>query len=63
MAAPMLATMRITNGRQGKEEVPVVKSRAFQLTVGESQAAPDVVTGMYLYHIFYCFPFLCLFFI
>ena len=42
------ATMRITDGRQGKAEAPVVRSRAFQLTAEEACAAPDVVTGMIL---------------
>ncbi|XP_023743260.1 uncharacterized protein LOC111891437 [Lactuca sativa] len=37
------ATLRITDGRQGKTETPVVKSRA-----DEAQAAPNVVTGTFL---------------
>ena len=44
--APAPATLRITDGRQGKAEAPVVRSRAFQLTTEEARAAPDVVTGM-----------------
>ena len=44
--APAPATLRITDGRQGKAEAPVVRSRAFQLTAEEARAAPDVVTGM-----------------
>ena len=46
--APAPATLRITDGRQGKAEAPVVRSRAFQLTTEEARAAPDVVTGMIL---------------
>ncbi|XP_052620076.1 uncharacterized protein LOC128126364 [Lactuca sativa] len=43
--APAPATLQITDGRQGKAEAPVVRSRAFQLTAEEARAAPDVVTG------------------
>ena len=47
------ATLRITDGRQGKAEAPVVRSRAFQLTTEEARAAPDVVTGMTSYLCYY----------
>ena len=48
MAAPAPATLRITDGRQGRAEAPVAKSRAFQMIAEEARATPDVVTGMYL---------------
>ncbi|XP_023747608.1 uncharacterized protein LOC111895775 [Lactuca sativa] len=48
MVAPAPTTLRITNGHQGKAEAPVVKSRAFQLTIDEARAAPNVVTGNFL---------------
>ena len=48
MAAPAPTTLRITDGRRGRAEMSVAKSRVFQLTAEEAQAAPDVVTGMYL---------------
>ena len=44
--APAPATLRITDGRQGKAEAPVVRIRVFELTTEEARAAPDVVTGM-----------------
>ena len=47
VSAPAPATLRITDGRQGRVETPVAKSRAFQLTAEEARATPDVVTGMY----------------
>lgn len=50
-----LSTLRIIDGCQGKADAPVVKSMAFQLTTEEARTAPDVVTSMYLYHLFYCF--------
>ena len=40
--------LKIIDGRQGPEAMPVVKSRAFQLTSKEARVAPDVVTGTYL---------------
>ena len=46
--APAPSTLQITDGRQGKAEALVVRSRAFQLTTEEARAAPDVVTGMIL---------------
>ena len=48
VAAPAPATLRIIDGRQGMAEAPVVRSRAFYLTVDEAHATPNVVTGMYL---------------
>ena len=50
MMTPAPATLRITDGRQGRAEVRVAKSRAFQLTAEEEQASPDVVKSMYLLH-------------
>ena len=47
-AAQVTATARVIDGRKVKEDVPVVQSRAFQLTAEEARAAPDVVTGMIL---------------
>ena len=46
--APAPTALWIMDGRQGKAEAPVVRSRAFQLTTEEARAAPDVVTGMIL---------------
>ena len=45
--APTPATLRIMDGRQGKTEAPVLRIRAFQLTIDEVCAAPHVVTGMF----------------
>ena len=45
MAAPAPATLRITDGRSVKADAPTMKSRAFQLTIEEAQAAPEVVAG------------------
>ena len=42
------ATLRITDDHQGRGEAPVVKSRAFQMTVEEARATPDVVRGSFL---------------
>ena len=53
--APAPATLRITDGRQGKAEAPVVRSQAFQLTTEEARVAPDVVTGMVLFPLFYLY--------
>lgn len=60
VAEPTLATLQMTNGHQGKVEALVLKNRAFQLTFEEERATPDVVTGMYPYHICYFFHCLCL---
>ncbi|CAH1421118.1 unnamed protein product [Lactuca virosa] len=43
VVAPAPTTMRITDGRQGRAESSVAKSRAFQLTIEEASAVPDVV--------------------
>ncbi|KAI3691540.1 hypothetical protein L2E82_49905 [Cichorium intybus] len=45
---PAPATLRITDGRQGKGEAPKTKGRAFLMTAEEAQDAPDVVTGTFL---------------
>ena len=41
--------MRVTDGRPGKAEAPRAHRRAFQVTVKEVRAAPDVVAGTYLF--------------
>ena len=56
--APTPATLRITDGRQGKAEAPVVRSRAFQLTTEEACTTPDVVTGMIL-SLYFIYKMLC----
>ena len=48
VAAPAPATLRITDGRQGRADAPVAKSRVFQRTAEEARATPDVVMDMYL---------------
>lgn len=63
MTAPAPAMLRITDGRYGMVEAPVVRSRTFQLTVEEARATPYVVTGMYLLHARYFFHYLCVCFI
>ena len=40
--APAPATLRITDGREGRAEAPTVGGKAFQMTTMEMQAAPDV---------------------
>ena len=47
MAAPAPATLRITDGCQGRAEATIVRSKAFQLTAEEARAAPDVVISMH----------------
>ncbi|XP_052624820.1 uncharacterized protein LOC128132335 [Lactuca sativa] len=47
VVAPAPATLRITDGRQGRAEAPVAKSRVFQMTTEEVRATPDVVTGSF----------------
>lgn len=47
VTAPAPATLRITDGGQGKAEVPVVRSLAFQLTIKKDRVTPDVVKSMY----------------
>ena len=41
------AAVRVTDSRSVKTETPKARGRAFQLTVEEVHAAPDVVAGMY----------------
>ena len=53
--APTPATLRITEGRQGKSDAPMVRSRAFQLTSKEVRASPDVVTVMFLLPSFFLY--------
>lgn len=38
-----LATLRVTDGRQGKADTPKARVRAFQLTLEEARAAPNVI--------------------
>ena len=40
--APAPATLRITDGRQGRAEAPAVGGRALQMTTLEARSAPDV---------------------
>ena len=47
------ATMRINDDCPFKVEAPTVKSRAFQLTVEEARATPDVVTGMWSIYVLF----------
>ena len=46
VVAPTPATSRVADGWKVKAEVPVVRSRAFQLTAEEARATP-VVTGSF----------------
>ena len=48
VVTPAPATLRITDGRQGKADAPVIRIMDFQLTAEEARIAPDVVTSMYL---------------
>ena len=48
MVAPAPTTLHVTEGCQGKADVHVVRSRAFQLTAEEARVALDLVTGMSL---------------
>ncbi|XP_042758243.1 uncharacterized protein LOC122198135 [Lactuca sativa] len=45
VSAPAPATLRITDGSLGQADASVMKSMAFQLTVEEARATPDVATG------------------
>ncbi|KAI3701002.1 hypothetical protein L2E82_45643 [Cichorium intybus] len=45
---PVPSTLRITDGHQVKTGTPKAKGRVFQLTAGEAQVVPDVVTGTFL---------------
>lgn len=53
--------VRIIDGRQGKAEAPVFRSRAFQLMVEEARVTPDVVTGTYHLSTFYVCYLSCLY--
>ncbi|KAI3751218.1 hypothetical protein L2E82_22266 [Cichorium intybus] len=44
---PAPSTLRITDGHQVKTGTPKAKGRVFQLTAGEAQAVPDVITGTF----------------
>lgn len=57
---PTPTTLRITNGREGREEAPVVGSQAIQFQVEEVRASLDVVTGMYRIKFLFAFIILCL---
>ena len=48
MQAPTHVKLRITDGRQGRDESPRAKGWAFQLTAEEDKEAPDVVVGTFL---------------
>lgn len=47
VVAPALATLSITDERQVLVDAPVVRSWAFQLTIKEACASPNVVMGMH----------------
>ena len=53
----MPATLRITDGSQGRAEPPKARGRAFQLTAEEAKTTPDVVAGMFLS--FYLINYIC----
>lgn len=55
-----LATLRITDDHQGKVELPVGRSRAFQLTAEEAHVVSDMVTSMYLHPTLFYYLFVCL---
>ena len=42
------ATLRITDGNQGRSEPPRAQRRAFHLTTEVARVAPDVVVGIFL---------------
>ena len=52
--------LRTTDRRHGRVEPPRARVRAFQLTTEEARAAPDVVTGMFLFIIMSIYVFVCL---
>lgn len=60
---PSPSTLRITNGHEGKTEAFVVRIRAFSVDGQVARVAPDVVTTVYHYHVFFCFHYLFLCFI
>lgn len=45
--APALATLRIIDGREGREEAIVMRSRVFQLQADEARVQSEDVAGMY----------------
>ena len=49
--APVSSTMRIADGHQARAEPPRARGRAFQLTIEEARAVPDVVIGMFPFSI------------
>lgn len=61
VAAPAPMMLRITDGREGKQAAPIVKSKAFQLMDEEAHATPDVVTDLFfhLFMRFHYFLYLC----
>lgn len=46
------ATLRITDGHQGKVISPMARGRAFQLIEEEARAAPDVIASVFQFYIF-----------
>ena len=44
---PVLTTLQITDGRQGKVEAPRDKGRAFQVKIKEAKAMSNIFIGMY----------------
>lgn len=53
---PASTTLRITDGCEGKVETLIVKIMAFELSVEEARANPDVVMSMFsIYSLFYYF--------
>lgn len=47
MQAPAPTNHRITDDHQGRVEAPKAREQAFQLTIEEARAVPNVVTGLY----------------
>lgn len=58
---PAPSTLRITDGRQVKEEDLMLKSQAFQLMAREAKSMPYVVPGMSSIY-FFCFVVMLMFF-
>lgn len=59
--APALATLGITDGREGRVEAPVGRSRAFHSWAEETQVPPGAIAGMYHFcflHDFYMYAFI-----
>ena len=44
--APTPATLRLTDGSQGRAEPPKAPGRAYQLVAEEIRTAPEVTAGM-----------------